>query len=48
MSTGYSSPMQLTEDLLKTYKQMEKTDKTVPFKVGGGKFSANQGGKRKK
>lgn len=30
MSTGYSSPVQLTEDLLKTYKQMEKTDQTVP------------------
>lgn len=30
MTTGYSSPVQLTEDLLKTYKQMEKTEKTVP------------------
>lgn len=30
LSTGYSSPVQLTEDLLKTYKQMEKTEKTVP------------------
>lgn len=30
MSSGYSSPMQLTEDLLKTYKQMEKTEKTIP------------------
>ncbi|CRI74764.1 Uncharacterised protein [Chlamydia trachomatis] len=30
MSTGYSSPVQLTEDLLKTYKQMEKTEQTVP------------------
>ena len=30
MSRGYSSPVQLTEDLLKTYKQMEKTDQTVP------------------
>lgn len=30
MSTSYSSPKQLTEDLLKTYKQMEKTEKTVP------------------
>lgn len=30
MSTGYSSPVQLTEDLLKTYKQMEKTEETVP------------------
>jgi hypothetical protein len=46
MSTGYSSPVQLTEDLLKTYKQMENTEKTVPFKAGGGKF--NTGGGRKK
>lgn len=30
MSTGYSSPVQLTEDLLKTYKQMEKTEQTIP------------------
>lgn len=30
MSSGYSSPVQLTEDLLKTYKQMEKTEKTIP------------------
>lgn len=30
MSTGYSSPVQLTEDLLKTYKQMKKTEQTVP------------------
>ena len=46
MSTGYSSPVQLTEDLLKTYKQIQKTEKTVPFKTGGGKF--NTGGGRKK
>ena len=46
MSTGYSSPVQLTEDLLKTYKQMEKTNKTVPFKAGGGNF--HTGGGRKK
>lgn len=30
MSTGYSSPVQLTEDLLKTYKQMQKTEQTIP------------------
>lgn len=30
MSTSYSSPVQLTEDLLKTYKQMEKTEDTIP------------------
>lgn len=46
MSTGYSSPVQLTEDLLKTYKQMENTEKTVPFKAGGGNF--HTGGGRKK
>lgn len=46
MSTGYSSPVQLTEDLLKTYKQMENTEKTIPFNAGGGKFHA--GGGRKK
>lgn len=45
MSTSYSSPYQLTEDLLKTYKQMEETDKTVPFEAGGGKF--HTGGGRK-
>lgn len=32
MSTSYSSPKQLTEDLLKTYQQMKKTESTV----GGG------------
>lgn len=32
MSTSYSSPKQLTEDLLKTYRQMQKTERTV----GGG------------
>ena len=48
MSTSYSSPYQLTEDLLKTWKQLEKTDKTVPFEAGGGKFSAGKGGSRKK
>lgn len=46
MSTSYSSPYQLTEDLLKTWKQLEKTDKTVPFKAGGGNF--HTGGGRKK
>lgn len=30
MSRGYTSPEQLTKDLLKTYKQMEKTEQTVP------------------
>lgn len=46
MSTGYSSPTQLTEDLLKTYKQMKNTEKTIPFKAGGGNF--HTGGGRKK
>ena len=32
MSTSYSSPKALTEDLLKTYRQMKKTESTV----GGG------------
>lgn len=36
MSTSYSSPVQLTEDLLKTYRQMQKTEKTVPGAAGGG------------
>lgn len=48
MSTSNSSPYQLTEDLLKTWKQMEETDKTVPFEAGGGKFNTRKGGSRKK
>lgn len=35
MSTSYSSPKQLTEDLLKTYRQMQKTESTVPGAAGG-------------
>lgn len=35
MSSSYSSPKQLTEDLLKTYKQMQKTESTVPGAAGG-------------
>lgn len=46
MTKGYTSPYELTKDLLKTYKQMENTEKTVPFKAGGGKF--HTGGGRKK
>ena len=30
MSRGHTSPFQLTNDLLKTYKQMEETEKTIP------------------
>jgi hypothetical protein len=46
MSKGYTSPYQLTKDLLKTYEQMEDTEKTIPFNAGGGKF--HTGGGRKK
>lgn len=35
ISTSYSSPKQLTEDLLKTYRQMQKTADTVPGAAGG-------------
>lgn len=35
MSTSYSSPKQLTEDLLKTYRQIQKTESTVPGAAGG-------------
>jgi hypothetical protein len=48
MSTSNTSPYQLTEDLLKTWKQLEKAEKTVPFEAGGGKFSTGKGGNRKK
>ena len=30
LSRGYTSPYQLTSDLLKTYAQMEKTEETIP------------------
>lgn len=30
ISRGYTGPVQLTEDLLKTYKQLEKAEQTVP------------------
>lgn len=46
MTKGYTSPYELTKDLLKTYKQMEDTEKTIPFKAGGGNF--HTGGGRKK
>lgn len=42
MSTSYSSPVQLTEDLLKTYKQMEKTEKTVPTPKTTPKMTKNR------
>lgn len=46
LSRGYTSPYELTKDLLKTYKQMENTEKTIPFKTGGGKFHTGGGRKR--
>lgn len=48
MTKGYSSPYELTKDLLKTYKQMENTEKTIPFKTGGGKFHTGGGRKGNK
>lgn len=45
LSKGYTSPYELTKDLLETYKQMENTEKTIPFKAGGGKFHAGGGRK---
>jgi hypothetical protein len=47
MSTSYSSPKQLTEDLLKTYRQMQKTEKTVPDapKTHTSKSGTTHGGK---
>jgi hypothetical protein len=49
MSTSYSSPKQLTEDLLKTYRQMQKTESTVPTtpKMDGGKAGGGAGRKKK-
>ena len=49
LSTSHSSPTALVNDLLKTYKAMEKTEETVPKatpKMGGGK--AGGGANRKK
>lgn len=46
MARGNTSPYELTKDLLKTYKQMEDTEKTIPFQAGGGNF--HTGGGRKK
>lgn len=44
MSRSYSSPKQLTEDLLKTYRQMQKTEATVP-NMDGGKTHGGGGGR---
>lgn len=47
MSQGHSSPKSLVDDLIKTYKAMEKVEKTVPEpKMGGGK--AGEGAGREK
>lgn len=46
MSTSYSSPKALVDDLLKTYRSMEKTEATVP-KMGGGKAGGGAGRKKK-
>lgn len=46
MSTSYSSPKALVDDLLKTYKAMEKTEATVPS-MGGGKAGGGTGRKKK-
>ena len=48
LSTSHSSPKALVDDLLKTYRAMEKTEATVPNtpKMGGGK--AGGGASRKK
>jgi hypothetical protein len=43
MSTSYSSPTALVNDLLKTYNAMGDVEKTVPKEKGGGKFSAGGG-----
>ena len=45
LRTSHSSPKALVDDLMKTYKAMQKTEETVP-KMGGGK--AGGGAARKK
>lgn len=49
LSTSHSSPTALVNDLLKTYKAMEKTEKTVPSpqEMGGGKAGGGAGRKKK-
>lgn len=49
LSTSHSTPKALVDDLLKTYKAMEKTEATVPNtpKMDGGKFSGGAGRKKK-
>lgn len=46
LSTSHSSPKALVDDLLKTYKAMEKTEETVPKpKMDGGKTHGGGGGR---
>lgn len=49
LSTSHSSPTALVNDLLKTYKAMEKTEETVPNtpKMSGGKAGGGTGRKKK-
>lgn len=47
LSTSHSTPTALVNDLLKTYKAMEKTKKTVPT-MGGGSSSGGGAGRSKK
>lgn len=48
LSTSHSSPEALVDDLIKTYKAMEKVEKTVPEpKMGGGKAGGGTGRKKK-
>lgn len=49
LSTSHSSPKALVDDLLKTYKAMEKTEATVPKtpNMGGGKAGGGTGRKKK-
>lgn len=46
LSTSHSTPKALVDDLLKTYKAMEKTEETVP-KMDGGKAGGGAGRKKK-
>lgn len=46
LSTSHNSPTALVNDLLKTYKAMEKTEATVPS-MGGGKAGGGAGRKKK-
>lgn len=49
LSSSHSTPKALVDDLLKTYKQMQKTEATVPTtpKMDGGKAGGGAGRKKK-